>query len=108
MSPIGVYLPERVACGDRHLPGCYNPNIQQTWCVCGEQRWEGFVGTWHSIARHEPAPAAPLLGIGVGAVGMREPERKLIGWDTYFIHANECPARLEPDDEDHICGEATA
>lgn len=93
MDPIGEWHSERLACGTEHLPGCYNPNCDQTWCICGQVQWPGQVGTWHSVPRYAPAPPMPSLGIGVGAVGMKEPETEFFGWDTYYFHAPQCARR---------------
>lgn len=70
---IGVLRPERHACGEVHLPNCYNPHSDDTYCVCGKVRWPGRVGTWHSRKRAD-------------------------GWDTYFLHADHCPDRVMPDE----------
>ena len=90
---IGHYRTERLTCGNQHLPGCYNANLHVTACRCGRAWWAGDAGTWHCIERRAAPPAMPLLGIGIGALGLREPETELYGWDTYFIHADHCPHR---------------
>ncbi|WP_125777168.1 hypothetical protein [Antribacter gilvus] len=90
---IGENRTGRLTCGTEHLPGCYNPGINLTACICGQVWWVGQVGTWHSTARREPAPAMPTLGVGIGAPGLREADRKLLGWDTYYFHADDCPNR---------------
>lgn len=89
---IGERRPERLTCGPLHLPACYNPNSFDTWCDCGAVRWPGQVGTWHSIPRREPY-APPLLGVGIGAPGLSHREPPVLGWDTYFMHADGCPDR---------------
>lgn len=81
---IGELLAERLSCGDEHLPGCYNPNSQDTYCICGAVQWPGQVGTWHS--RMVRPPAAP-------DAKRSDPEPKVVGWDTYFLHAPDCPRR---------------
>jgi hypothetical protein len=71
---IGELRPARLSCTkDEHYPGCYNPNSDDTYCVCGEQRWPGQVGTWHS---------------------RRAGDR----WDVYFLHAHHCADRIVPDE----------
>jgi hypothetical protein len=83
---IGTLLPERATCGETHLPGCYNPHVDETFCICGTQRWPGRVGVVISTPRHE-------LDTG------------RLGWDTYQLHVDGCPLR---DDVDghlswHVC-----
>lgn len=85
MTPLGEYHPDRLTCGDEHLPGCYNSLINLTACRCGAAWWVGAVGVWHSIPRHAVAPGRPVA-----------PEVhpvEFYGWDTYFLHATGCPER---------------
>lgn len=94
---IGVLMSERLTCGPDHLPGCYNPNSQDTYCICGEQRWQGQVGTWHSrMIRPQRAPDAKR----------HEPEPAITGWDTYFLHRLDCPENNAPGEPGHICESA--
>lgn len=73
-EPIGELRPARLTCTESaHYPGCYNPNSNDTYCLCGEQRWKGCVGTWHSQRRGQE-------------------------WDVYFLHADHCPDRILPDE----------
>lgn len=72
---IGELRPAKHQCTEEvHLPNCFNPWSDDTYCVCGDVRWPGQVGTWHS--NH--------LGDG--------------HWDTYFLHADGCPDRVVPDE----------
>jgi hypothetical protein len=91
---IGERRDVRLTCGEEHLPGCYNPNCDQTWCMCGEVQWPGDVGLWTSTSRYGPDLARPSLGIGVGAVGLKS-EAEFLGWDTFFMHAQHCPRRRQ-------------
>ena len=86
---IGVRSDVRKACGAEHLPGCYNPASRDTYCICGQRRWPGEVGTWHSRALYELKQGEAL-----------RPESVIVGWDVYFLHATGCPDR---DGEPHIC-----
>jgi hypothetical protein len=95
---IGTLHETRLTCGSRHLPGCYNPGTQETYCICGKKRWAGQVGTWHSRQRREPT-TYPETG--------RPNEDAVIGWDTYFLHAADCPERERCGRQSHIC-KATA
>jgi len=101
--PIGEYRTHRLICGAEHLPGCWNPNLGVTACICGTAWWAGQVGTWHSIPRRAPEPALPLLGIGIGAPGASPVETEFYGWDTYFIHTSGCPHRQEDRDSARPC-----
>ena len=92
------------------LAGRQSPRFD-TYCICGDHRWPGRVGTWHSVARYEPdhTPTASR-GIGNGSPG-HCPPRVLIGWDTYFMHTDGCGDR-DTDDvhgiddvtTGHLCG----
>ena len=106
---IGTLLPDRMTCGTVHLPGCYNPHSDDTYCICGAQRWPGRVGVIISAPRHEPAPAPPPGGIGLGGVGYREPPRMMLGWDTYQLHADHCQLRAAEDGHLtwHVCQDET-
>lgn len=86
---IGTWNAERKTCGPDHLPGCYNPNSRDTWCLCGQQRWPGQVGTWHSCALHE---------VTVNRFGRSD--YRIVGWDVYFLHAAGCTDQTVP----HLCG----
>lgn len=104
---IGEQHAAHHACGIEHLPNCYNPNLDLTACVCGDIWWRGHAGVWRSRALYEPAPSQPLpptLAVGIGAVGLSEAPRVIVGWDRYFMHRLDCPDALETDaDEGHTC-----
>jgi hypothetical protein len=86
MCVIGELRDARHACTDaRHLPTCYNPGSRDTYCQCGEKRWSGQVGTWHSRALHGPDDRAP---------GQARRARPIVGWDVYYLHAEECRQRV--------------
>ncbi len=87
---IGTLRPDKLTCDDEHLPGCFNPHLNVTACICGQAWWVGNVGTWHSVERFGPEPALPSLGIGIGAPGLQD-QRVTLGWDTYYLHADHCP-----------------
>lgn len=69
MTLIGELSATPKACGDVHLPGVYNFALHRTWCICGEQTWEGDKGSWHSRALYD----TPRQGA------------KVTGYDVYFM-----------------------
>jgi hypothetical protein len=83
--------PDPLVCGDEHLPGCFNPWHDLTWCICGQTTWPGQVGTWHSRPVHEPAAGSDPRPwtIGNGAPGLRDQQGAFLGWDVYFLPARE-------------------
>ncbi len=95
---IGTLHSERLACGDHHLPGCYNPNDRAcTACICGEMWWPGQVGTWHSRQIRE-SDVVPEHG--------RPRPGAVTGWDVYFLHAPGCRQRKVTPALSHTCGDA--
>ena len=69
---IGSYSATRPACaGSGHLIGCYNPQMDETACICGEHWWRGDRGSWHARYLYEHA--------GRGA--------RLLGYDVYRMRA---------------------
>ncbi|HEY2086312.1 MAG TPA: hypothetical protein VGH54_09835 [Mycobacterium sp.] len=66
---IGEFSAEPKQCGDEHLPGCWNDVLDRTWCICGEQTWDGDQGSWHSRQLWSTA--------GQGA--------ELLGYDLYYL-----------------------
>jgi hypothetical protein len=80
---------EPIDCGAEHLPGCYNPWHDRTWCLCGKATWPGQVGTWHNLPVHRTTP---------GPYG--RPGYEVIGWRVDFLHATTCTETGGP----HLCG----
>lgn len=100
MSDVDTPLaPERLTCAEHHLPGCYNPWQDRTWCICGATTWAGEVGVWinHDVRTVPPMPEHAGRGMGLGAVGLAD-KAVLLGWRVYFLHASGCPARDEAHD----------
>lgn len=88
---IGERRDERLTCGFAHLPGCYAPSLNETFCLCGEWRWTGQVGAWKSVERRAYGDdIAPARGIGLCGVGHPGQAYVSLGWDTYFMHAPQC------------------
>lgn len=92
---IGTLASERLTCGDRHLPGCYNPQSAATACICGSMWWSGAVGTWHSRQLREP-DVVPEHG--------RPKPGAVTGWDVYFLHASGCRQKTPTPVVTHTCG----
>lgn len=87
---IGVRMSERKSCaGVDHLPGCYNPWLNRTYCLCGGHSWPRCVGEWKN---------RPLYEVTYSATG--RPVGHIVGWDVYFMHAPTCTNESEP----HLCG----
>lgn len=85
---VGELRPVRLTCTDQHLPGCFNPWFELTWCICGHATWPGHVGVWHSMAVTERASTSDSP--------WRAPAPTVLGWDTYFRHAPHCTDRDRP------------
>lgn len=66
---IGEFSETAKACGAEHLPGCFNAALDKTWCICGEQTWDGNHGSW--VSRH--------LWSSAGR------NAELQGYDVYFL-----------------------
>ena len=88
MTAIGTLRPDRLTCEEAgyHLPGCFNPWLDQTWCICGAEQWPGQTGEWHSVERFRllPWPSDHLRGVSLVGHGQERPVEHL-GWDTYWL-----------------------
>ncbi len=86
MTAIGFLRPDRLTCAEapHHLPGCHNPWVDETWCLCGEVRWPGNTGVWRCVERHRLLPFDPPRGIGMASHGANQPVLSP-GWDTYWM-----------------------
>lgn len=64
---IGWYQPYRPTCdGSGHKPGCYNPLLDETACICGAHWWPGELPSWHSRYLYDHhGKGAQLLGYDV-------------------------------------------
>ena len=65
---IGEFSTAAPECAEVHVPGCYNPWLDQTWCLCGDHQWIGSVPVLHARRLYEHA--------GRGAA--------FIGYDCYW------------------------
>ncbi|SKF61710.1 Uncharacterised protein [Mycobacteroides abscessus subsp. abscessus] len=70
-AAIGSWSDTRPTCDDVHVPGCFNPWLRMTWCLCGDVQWHGAMPTLHARQVHD--------GYGQGA--------QLVGYDVYWMEA---------------------
>lgn len=78
LTEWSVRRDSRLTCEEAgyHLPGCYNPWMESTFCICGEQRWPGDTGQWHSVRRFR----VKLSGEYVVHVSY-----ETLWWDVYYL-----------------------
>lgn len=63
---IGQYQAHRPSCdGSGHKPGCYNPRLGETACLCGQHWWPVELPTWHARHLHDGS--------------------RLVGFDVYLL-----------------------
>lgn len=85
-ATLGVLRDTRLTCAEAgyHLPGCYSPPLDHTWCICGDEQWAGNTGVWQCVEKVRPASVEIPRGVGMGATGYVHPVG-VVGWDTYWF-----------------------
>lgn len=76
---IGEWSDTRPTCDEVHIPAVYNPWLDLTACLCGDQWLPGDMDTlhWRSV---DQIDRDPLTG---------RPVYRRLGYDVYWLPASE-------------------